>query len=340
MADYCGCKETYTPKTYTITEPCTQTGSALPSDHMPSGFVVTTATCHVCAETPVIATFTTPAPQSPAATPAPAQASPTGSGFPPASAAPTAPGASSPPSSNSAPAAAPASPGSGSDSAPVSPAGSSSPGAAPAAGPAAKAPVYPGSPASSGSAQAPVAGNSSILPFTGGASICDSVYTVVASMSAQLKYQPQPRARSATDASLMARLKHWFNKGSELKAANKKKAALDVREFLQQQPAKMNPSTWNDDQQAAYDILNNTPRQIPRAVHAGARRVQHDESADHSSFSTLNTTPASSLTSAQSNRNPLDPRGSKGKKGKHSRPDISCPKPTDSLLNLASNYAD
>ncbi|KAL8633176.1 hypothetical protein Q9189_001076 [Teloschistes chrysophthalmus] len=136
------------------------------------------------------------------------------------------------------------------------------------------------------------------------------------------------------------RLRHWFNKGSQIKADNKKAADLEVREFLHQQPARVNPSTWNQDQQAAFDTLNKTPRQMPRAVQVQVRGGQRDECEDNSSFSDLSSYAASSLTSAQSRGNPLDIRDSRGKKGKHNRPDISLPQPTKSLVNLASGYAD
>ncbi|KAI4248711.1 MAG: hypothetical protein LQ352_005840, partial [Teloschistes flavicans] len=160
-------------------------------------------------------------------------------------------------------------------------------------------------------------------------------------MASQLRYHRQPRARSSSDASLFVRLRHWFKKGSQVKAANNRKAAdLDVREFLNQRPARISPSTWNQDNQAAFDTLNNTPRQIPRAVQVQDRRGQNDECEDVSSLSTHSSFSASSLTSAQSCRSSLGLRDSRGKNGKHSRPDISSPKPTKSLLNLTSNYAD
>ncbi|KAI4106617.1 MAG: hypothetical protein L6R37_002118 [Teloschistes peruensis] len=159
-------------------------------------------------------------------------------------------------------------------------------------------------------------------------------------MSSQLKYHRQPRAKLSNDASLVARLRHWFDKGSQIKAENKKAAALEVRDFLHQRPAKINPSTWNQDNQAAFDKLNKTPRQIPRAVQVQARGGQRDECEDTSSFSDQSSYAASSLTSVQSRRNPLDVRDSRGKKGKHNRPEISSPQPTKSLVNLASGHAD
>ena len=170
-------------KTYTVTESCSSPGAPRPSDHVPEGFVVTTATCHVCAETPVVATLTTPTPQAPSAAPAnsapaPAPALPTGSGSSPASPPPAgSPGGSAPaaPSAGTAPGS-----GSSGSSAPVSPAGAGSAPGQPAPGPGAKAPVQPGgaapyqpagaAPVSPGATGASVASNSSFLPFTGSAS--------------------------------------------------------------------------------------------------------------------------------------------------------------------------
>ncbi|KAL8955943.1 MAG: hypothetical protein Q9193_006375, partial [Seirophora villosa] len=89
--EFCSCSDIYTDKTYTVTESCSSPGAPRPSDHVPQGFQVTTATCHVCAETPVVATLTTPAPKAPSAgpsesAPAPAAAAPTGAGSSPAAA--------------------------------------------------------------------------------------------------------------------------------------------------------------------------------------------------------------------------------------------------------------
>ncbi|KAI4097584.1 MAG: hypothetical protein LQ344_000317 [Seirophora lacunosa] len=140
--EFCSCSDIYTDKTYTVTESCSSPGAPRPSDHVPQGFQVTTATCHVCAETPVVATLTTPAPKAPSAgpadsAPAPAAAAPTGAGSSPAAA----PGSGSPPPAGGA---APA--GSRAGSSPDSPA--SPGGSAPAGG------AMPMSPAGTGSSPA------------------------------------------------------------------------------------------------------------------------------------------------------------------------------------------
>ncbi|KAL8851142.1 MAG: hypothetical protein Q9221_003945 [Calogaya cf. arnoldii] len=126
------CSTGLQPKTYTVTEECSSLGAPRPSNYVPAAFVVTTATCHVCAETPVVATLTTPAPMAPSAAPAgsapsPAPAVPTNGGSSPAAPSPNSPAAppspdspAAPPSPNSpanAPANAPANP----PAAPVAP---------------------------------------------------------------------------------------------------------------------------------------------------------------------------------------------------------------------------
>ena len=141
------CSTGIQPKTYTITEECSSAGVPRPTDYVPAAFVVTTATCHVCAEAPVVATLTTPAPVAPSAAPA-------GSPPPAAPAVPAAPG-----SGGSPPAAAPA--GSASPAAPdASTSGGSSPAAPPSAGSAGNPPAAPGaaSPPPSGSAPVSPAG--------------------------------------------------------------------------------------------------------------------------------------------------------------------------------------
>jgi len=46
--------------TYTVTEPCSNTGTAYPSTYVPSGFTVTRTVCTVCGTAPVTATLTMP----------------------------------------------------------------------------------------------------------------------------------------------------------------------------------------------------------------------------------------------------------------------------------------
>ncbi|KAI4140765.1 MAG: hypothetical protein LQ341_003713 [Variospora aurantia] len=162
--EFCGCSDIYTDKTYTVTEECSSSGAPRPSDYVPQGFHVTTATCHVCAETPVVATLTTPAPIAPSASPAksapaPAAAVPTGAGSSPAT-----PGSGSPPAGG----ATPAFPAGGSPAG-GSPAGGAAP-ASPAGSPAGSSPDYPASPAGAPPAgAAPAGGMSPASPAGAGA---------------------------------------------------------------------------------------------------------------------------------------------------------------------------
>ncbi|KAI4158621.1 MAG: hypothetical protein LQ342_007273 [Letrouitia transgressa] len=122
-------------KTYTVTEPCSNPGAPRPSNYIPQAFTVTTVTCHVCGETPLVATLTTPVPIAPS--PAPG-----GSGPAAVSAGPTP--ASGPPSAGGAPAAPP--PAGGTPASP--PAAGGAPANPPAAGGAPASPPAKGLPAS------------------------------------------------------------------------------------------------------------------------------------------------------------------------------------------------
>ena len=165
-------------KTYTVTESCSSPHptASREASYVPQGFTVTTATCHVCGPTPVVATLTTPTPE--AVTPS------AGSG--PVNAPATETGGSSPPTSGGSPAAAgESSPASGGSSAGSPPAGEAAPAseesslaAAPSAGGAGGPAAAPyATPARYGSAPtgAPGSGSSGnssapITPFTGAAS--------------------------------------------------------------------------------------------------------------------------------------------------------------------------
>ncbi|KAL8984910.1 MAG: hypothetical protein Q9177_004577 [Variospora cf. flavescens] len=167
--EFCGCSDIYTDKTYTVTEECSSSGAPRPSDYVPQGFHVTTATCHVCAETPVVATLTTPAPIAPSASPAksapaPAAAVPTGAGSSPAT-----PGSGSPPAGGATPAFPAGDSPAGGSPAGGSPAGGAAP-ASPAGSPAGSSPDYPASPAGAPPAgAAPSGGMSPASPAGAGA---------------------------------------------------------------------------------------------------------------------------------------------------------------------------
>lgn len=124
------CSTGFKPETFTVTEPCTESGQARAPTYIPQGFVETTVTCHVCAETPVVAVITSPVPipkapgaaaptpaggypggylpgsggsAPPAGVPPPAGATPVNGGAPPAGAPPTSGGAPLPANGGSPP---------------------------------------------------------------------------------------------------------------------------------------------------------------------------------------------------------------------------------------------
>ena len=187
--------------TYTVTESCSSLDQPRSANYVPQGFTVTTATCHVCAETPVVATLTAPlsiAPSpGPSGAPVPVPAVPTSppSGYvPPTGVVPppdNAPLVGGSPAAAGHPGAAPpvgaapagTTPSSGESASQeypgaLSPAsGGSSPAgnAAPAAGGAASAPIYPTSQGRTGvlPTGAPASGSGSpvtgVAPFAGAA---------------------------------------------------------------------------------------------------------------------------------------------------------------------------
>ena len=174
--------EPFTMKTYTVTEPCTNPGVPHSSDHVPSAFTVTTATCHVCASTPVVGTITTPNPTparyAPSAGIAPAPYSPVGTGSPgsPGAGAPVAgsSGAGYPGTGSAGAGGSPAAPGAGTPPAP----GAGSPGSygSPAA------PAGPGGKGSAGSYGCPSGGcsNSTVASFKGTAPTMRASHLLIA----------------------------------------------------------------------------------------------------------------------------------------------------------------
>ncbi|KAL8686956.1 MAG: hypothetical protein Q9224_005292, partial [Gallowayella concinna] len=383
------CSTGLQPKTYTVTEECSSPGTPRAPDYVPSAFVVTTATCHVCGEKPVVAAITTPAPVAPSAGPA----APAGPPAPAGPAAPAAPAGSAPVPAPAAPAvggsspAAPASPGPGANppagpdvasppsagpvanppAAPDAASPPSPPGSGPSAGPAAKAPY---SPLATGAAGAPVSPDSPIVPFTGSASslVPASFIVMITAMigafaialklwlsdSPTLSYtlsvlmytppmQRPPQQRNAASDSTLSKLKLWFNKGSEIQSDHKAS-----HQAIQDQQRNMGSTRYTTERNvhnvdgavrrpATVSPLG--PRQLPQAVHAEVRNDRY-EGDQVSIFSSPQSTPPSSLTSAQSH-NPLAqmPRRKPSKANPRGL-QISLPQPRQSLLNLASNYAD
>ena len=137
--EFCTCSETFTLKTYTVTEPCPSASAGQPreSNYVPSGFAVTTATCSVCAATPITATLTTPVPQATVANKA-GVAQPPSPTSPPSN-----PGAPVSPGSNAAPAPGAAAPGAAAPGLNAAPAPGSSSSGSNAAAPGVAQPPFP-----------------------------------------------------------------------------------------------------------------------------------------------------------------------------------------------------
>ncbi len=158
------CSTGWEPKTFTVTEPCTETGQARAPTYIPQGFVQTTVTCHVCAETPVVAVITSPVPVPPAPgsgkTPAPVPAAPTPAGANPGGN-PPASGGSAPPAGVPPPAGSTPVPGGGLPAGAPPGSGGAPPaagGSAPASPPGGSVPPAGGNPAPAG----PPAGDGSV----------------------------------------------------------------------------------------------------------------------------------------------------------------------------------
>ncbi|KAL8857918.1 MAG: hypothetical protein Q9178_005537 [Gyalolechia marmorata] len=88
-----------------------------------------------------------------------------------------------------------------------------------------------------------------------------------------------------------------------------------------------------------YPVSPRGPRLSPQAVHVEAR-TDNSEGDNVSIFSSLRSSPASSLTSVQSHTPPKQTQRPKPKKPKPGALQISAPQPPQSLLDLAANYAD
>ncbi|KAL8699524.1 MAG: hypothetical protein Q9201_005952, partial [Fulgogasparrea decipioides] len=151
--------------------------------------------------------------------------------------------------------------------------------------------------------------------------------------------RPQQQRHPTSDSTVFSTLKHWFNKGSQMQKESKATYQLSQQRQLNPKRNTAGKGLSSNNEPASLDF--NSPRglrQLPRAVHAGARNDGFEVNSA-STYSTPNTTPTGSLTSAQSHNHPDQPR-SKQRKAPSGRLQISSPKPTDSLVNLAASYPD
>ncbi|KAL8712221.1 MAG: hypothetical protein Q9225_006977, partial [Loekoesia sp. 1 TL-2023] len=161
-------------------------------------------------------------------------------------------------------------------------------------------------------------------------------------MSSSKKRPSQQRRNLTSDTSTFAKLKHYFNKGSRIQ-----KEETTVPKTQQTSQTQMDPNQYMT-RQDSYDgngparpdlVPPRGPHQLPRAVQAEARDDQ-DEVENESIFSSPSNAPSTSLTSIQSSRHSERVRSKPSKKRTSAGLPISSPKPTKSLLDLTSQYAD
>ncbi|KAL8670117.1 MAG: hypothetical protein Q9168_005326 [Polycauliona sp. 1 TL-2023] len=153
----------------------------------------------------------------------------------------------------------------------------------------------------------------------------------------------QHQQRTNSQSSL-AKLKHWFNKGSELPVDNK--ASQQAKRKQQQRDngsaryvAGQNLHTADGAAPRPYLISPRGPRLSPQAVQVEASNSS-SEGDNVSKFSSLRSSPPSSLNSAQSHL-PLEQ--SKRPQPRNPKPGalpISLPQPRQSLIDFAAKYVD
>lgn len=162
-------------------------------------------------------------------------------------------------------------------------------------------------------------------------------------MSRRAMQRPQQHRYPTSDSSTFSKLKHWFNKGAEIQSDNKVS-----HQAKQDQQQDMGSAPWTASRQIhtadgatrRRGLLSPLgPRQLPQAVHAEVRN-DRCESDNVSIFSSLRSTSSTSLTISQSNQPSTQTQRTKASKGNLGGVQISLPQPRESLLNLASGYAD
>ncbi|KAL8798617.1 MAG: hypothetical protein Q9182_006529 [Xanthomendoza sp. 2 TL-2023] len=157
------------------------------------------------------------------------------------------------------------------------------------------------------------------------------------------RMQRPPQHRNIASDSTLSKLKLWFNKGSEIQSDHKANY-----QTIPDPQRDMVPTQYSAERQiqivdggtrtpAFFSPLG--PRQLPQAVHADVRNDRY-EGDNLSIFSSLQSTPSSSLTSAQSQTPLAQAHRPKPSKANPGGLQISQPIPRQSLLDLASQYAD
>ncbi|KAL9593375.1 MAG: hypothetical protein Q9219_007578 [cf. Caloplaca sp. 3 TL-2023] len=163
-------------------------------------------------------------------------------------------------------------------------------------------------------------------------------------MSSRTPRRPHYQRNLTSDASTFTKLKHYFHKGSKISQPE-----TTVVQTKQRSEKQANPSHQYWTRHEPYDYNNGSarpdlvpprgPRQLPRAVY-GETTIGRGEVESESTFSNLSSGPSTSLTSMQSSQPPAGENSAPSKKRAVAGLPISDPQPTQSLLDLASRYAD
>ncbi|KAL9026935.1 MAG: hypothetical protein Q9196_004466, partial [Gyalolechia fulgens] len=157
-------------------------------------------------------------------------------------------------------------------------------------------------------------------------------------MSSRMKRRPQQQKSFTNDASTLKKLKHYFIKGSKIQKdeTSQPGPGQDSQRQINPDQYMTSQDPYNSHDQDVFPPRG--PRQVPPAVQVEPRR-DRDEVEDESISSSLSNAP-SSLTSRQSSGPSKRTRPKPSKTRKSGGLPISGPRPTDSLLDLASQYAD
>ncbi|CAL8576794.1 hypothetical protein XPA_002659 [Xanthoria parietina] len=144
--------------------------------------------------------------------------------------------------------------------------------------------------------------------------------------------------RTSSDSSF-SKIKHWFNKGSEIHGD--KKASHRAKRKRQKDNGSAGQETHAADVAGTrpYPISPLGPRLSPPAVHVEARSNTSEGDKESIALS-LRSSPASSLTSAQSHVSLEQPQRPKPTHPAPRTVPISLPQPRQSLFDLTSDYAD
>ena len=144
-------------------------------------------------------------------------------------------------------------------------------------------------------------------------------------MPVQTNVRKNQRQQPIEQPTLFVKLKHWFIKGSEFGESGKAVNASKQQSDMHAARATVTRDT-NNRQKSPYLTPPLGPRLVPPAVRRNGPKMVNDDALF-------------SLTAAQSHQQQKNTRSWR-RKPVSPQPRISHPKPTDSLIDFASGYAD